>query len=56
MPADPDARTRPIAAVLFLIAAIVFLLVALLGDAGGDTVFLVLAMAFVVLSFNTWRR
>ncbi len=43
-------------AVTFLVAAIVFLLVAALGTAGGEVIFLVLAMAFVVLGLNDWRR
>ena len=44
---------RPVA---YMVAAIVFLLVAALGTAGGETVFLVLAMALVVLALNDWRR
>ena len=42
-------------AVMYMIAAAVFLLVAVLGSVGGETVFLVLAMAFVVLSLNALR-
>ena len=40
---------------MFLVAALVFLLTALLGGAGSGTVFLILAMVFVVLSLNTWQ-
>jgi len=43
-------------AVMYLIAAAVFLLVAVAGSAGGETVFLILAMAFVVIGLNEWRR
>ena len=42
-------------AITYLIAAVVFLLVAALGTAGGETVFLVLAMVFTVLSLTAWR-
>jgi len=41
-------------AMLYLIAAVVFLLTALLGNVAGP-VFLVLAMAFVVLAANEAR-
>ncbi len=44
-----------ISAVMFMVAGVVFLLTALLGDAGADTAFLVLALVFVVLSLNSWR-
>ena len=42
-------------AVMYMVAAAVFLLVAAVGSAGGETVFLVLSMAFVVLSLNAVR-
>ena len=48
------AHTHRTTAVLYLIAAIVFLLTALLGNSAGS-VFLVLAMAFVVLAVNEGR-
>lgn len=38
-----------------MVAAVVFLLTALFGDAGADTAFFVLAMVFVVLALNTWQ-
>ena len=38
-----------------MVAAVVFLLTALLGDAGADTAFFVLAMVFVVLALNAWQ-
>ena len=40
---------------MFLVAGVVFLLTALVGDAGANVVFLVLAMAFVVLGLNAWQ-
>ena len=40
---------------MYMVAAAVFFLVAALGTAGGEVVFLVIAMAFVVLSLNAWR-
>ena len=42
-------------AVMYMVAAAVFLLVAAVGSAGGETVFLVLSMAFIVLSLNAVR-
>ena len=48
-------RTQRISAVMFMIAGVVFLLTAALGEAGGETVFLVLGLAMVVLSLNAWR-
>lgn len=47
-------HTHRTTGVLYLIAAIVFLLTALLGNVAG-TVFLVLAMVFVVLAVNEER-
>lgn len=48
-------RSQLISAIMFMVAAVVFLLTALLGDAGGDAAFFVLAMVFVVLALNTWQ-
>ena len=51
-----DGTTRPhrIMALTYLVAAVVFLLTALLGPVAGPA-FLVLAMAFVVLAVNEGR-
>ena len=48
-------RTQRVSAVMFMIAAVVFLLTAALGEAGGETVFFVLGLVMVVLSLNAWR-
>jgi VIT1/CCC1 family predicted Fe2+/Mn2+ transporter len=50
-----DNRSHVISGIMFMIAAVVFLLTALLGDTGPDVAFLVLAMVFVVLALNSWR-
>ena len=42
-------------AITFIVAGVVFLLVALLGDAGGGPVFFVLALAFVALALRDWQ-
>lgn len=44
-----------IAAVMYLVAAIVFLLTAVLGETGGGAAFLILGMAFIALSLNAWN-
>jgi len=48
-------RSQLISGIMFMVAAVVFLLTALLGDAGADTAFFVLAMVFVVLALNAWQ-
>lgn len=48
------ARRHQVTAILYLVAALVFLLTSLLGDVA-EPAFLVLAMAFVVLAGNEWR-
>lgn len=48
-------RSQQISGIMFMIAAVVFLLTAVLGDGGPDVAFLVLAMVFVVLALNAWQ-
>ena len=48
-------RSEQISAAMFMTAAMVFLLTALLGDAGGEEAFFVLALVFVVLALNSWQ-
>lgn len=49
-------RGNRLSAVMFSVAAMVFLLIALLADAGSEPGFVILAMVFVVVSLNTWRE
>lgn len=48
-------RSQLISGIMFMIAAVVFLLTAILGNSGAGAAFLVLAMVFVVLALNAWR-
>lgn len=50
-----EARSQRISAIMFMTAGVVFFLTALLGDAGGDAAFFILATVFVVLALNAWR-
>lgn len=51
----PDFGSQRLSAIMFMVAAAVFLLTSLFGDAGGEVNFLILAVVFVVLSVNTWQ-
>lgn len=50
-----DVRSERLRAMTFMVAGVVFLLVALLGDVAGGTVFFVLALAFVALALMDWQ-
>ena len=52
---DPRSGRRRLGAILFAVAAGVFLLTAWLGDGGGAPAFFVLAMAFIVLAADAWQ-
>lgn len=51
-----QTRGNRLSAIMFSVAAMVFLLIAVLGDAGSEAGFLILAMVFVVVSLTTWRE
>ncbi|NNE96702.1 MAG: hypothetical protein HKN24_11810 [Acidimicrobiales bacterium] len=40
---------------MYMFAAVIFLIIGVLGSSTANVVFLVLAMALVVLSLNYWR-
>ncbi len=50
-----EIQSRRTSAAMFSVAAVVFLLTALLGNTNGDAAFFVLSMVFVVLAGNTWN-
>jgi glucose dehydrogenase len=44
-----------LSAIAFMVTGVVFMLVALLSDVGGETAFLIMGLVFVAVSLNMWR-
>ncbi len=52
---EEEPAQKKFAAGMYMFAAVIFLIIGVLGSSTANVVFLVLAMALVVLSLNYWR-